>query len=148
MTFRPPDEAALKELQDRLRKGGTVRRISMDDAPVSKPGNSKPGKYRNRRVAIDGLIFDSQAEADRWAELQALERSGAISDLRRQVRYELAPAVTVQGRKRPPIRYIADFVYERDGQKFTEDRKGYRTEVYRLKRHLMMAIHGIEILET
>ena len=145
MTFRPPDEAALKELQDRLRKGGTVRRISMDDAPAVV---SKQKKYRNRRVAIDGLIFDSQAEADRWAELQALERSGAISDLRRQVRYELAPAVTVQGRKRPPIRYIADFVYERDGQKFTEDRKGYRTEVYRLKRHLMMAIHGIEILET
>lgn len=143
MTFRLPDEAALKELQDRLRKGGTVRRNSMD--VVSK---QKPGKYRNRRVVIDGLIFDSQAEADRWMELQALERSGDISGLRRQVTYELAPSVTVQGRKRPPIRYIADFVYERHGQTLTEDKKGYKTEVYRLKRHLMMAIHGIEIHET
>ena len=44
MTFRLPDEAALKELQDRLRKGGTVRRISMDDArreaSVNPPGQS------------------------------------------------------------------------------------------------------------
>jgi hypothetical protein len=84
-----------------------------------------------------------------------LQRAGPVYDLRREVVYELAPAVVIQGRRRPPLRYVADFVYmlrssdqEEDARMVVEDCKGVRTEGYRIKRHLLKAVHGIEILET
>lgn len=36
--------------------------------------------------------YDSKKEYDRWIELQLLEKAGEISELRRQVEYELIPA--------------------------------------------------------
>ena len=45
-------------------------------------------------------------------------------------------------------RYRADFVYIRGGRRVVEDAKGFRDRVYKLKRALMLACHGIEILET
>ena len=62
------------------------------------------------------------------------------------------------GRKRPELRYVADFVYWeidqarkndfQNGKWIVEDVKGILTPVYRIKRHLMMSVHGIEIRET
>lgn len=50
-------------------------------------------KYRNVKVrAIDGTVFDSHKEARRWQELLLLQKAGAITELRRQVEYELIPA--------------------------------------------------------
>jgi hypothetical protein len=77
-----------------------------------------------------------------------LGKAKKITDLQLQVKYELAPSVVIQGRKRPPIRYVADFVYMQDGKRVVEDVKGMLTPVYKLKRHLMATVHGIEILET
>lgn len=93
------------------------------------------------------MSFDSRREFARYLELALHERVGQISDLRRQVVFELAPAVVIQGRKRPALRYMADFVY-RDGAGKTviEDVKGKLTEGYRIKRHLM-AVLGFEIKE-
>jgi len=46
------------------------------------------------------------------------------------------------------MRYIADFVYKDDeGKTVVEDAKGVLTPVYKLKRHLMMHVHGIKINE-
>jgi len=36
--------------------------------------------------------YDSKKEYDRWLELQVLQRAGEISELRRQVEFELIPA--------------------------------------------------------
>ncbi len=78
-----------------------------------------------------------------------LERAGHIAGLTREVPFELAPAVVIQGRKRPAMRYFADFVYSTaDGKIVVEDAKGVRTEGYRIKRHFMKHIHNIDILET
>jgi hypothetical protein len=44
--------------------------------------------------------------------------------------------------------YIADFVYQEDGKLVVEDVKGHRTEVYKLKKKLMLWVHGIRIKET
>ena len=104
-------------------------------------------KYANHRVEIDGQTFDSKAEARYWGVLQIRLKAGEISNLRRQVAYELAPAVVIGGRKRPPLRYIADFVWEEGGRVVVADVKGAVPEAYRIKRHLMKAIHGIDILE-
>lgn len=106
------------------------------------------GKYGNRKCEADGITFDSQKERERYHDLKRFERIGKISNLRLQVRYEIAPAVRLDGRKRPARYYVADFVYEEDGAEVVEDSKGYRTPEYRLKRHLMKACHGIEIREV
>ncbi|AOZ08159.1 DUF1064 domain-containing protein [Cupriavidus malaysiensis] len=106
-------------------------------------------KYGNRRVTLNGEKFDSQREMERYSHLRLMERAGLIGGLRRQVAFELAPAVVIQGRKRPPLRYVADFVYREAGAELDtiEDSKGAITEAYRIKRHLMAAL-GFAIKET
>lgn len=114
----------------------------------------KPNKYKNILCTVGDEKYRSQKERDRHQELKLLEKAGHIHALIREVPYELAPAVNVQGRKRPPLRYVADFVYMHRNNtgigwhKVVEDCKGVRTEGYRIKRHLLKAVHGIEILET
>lgn len=109
-------------------------------------------KYRNRKVTVDGIMFDSVREARRYGELKLLEKGGYISNLRLQVPFELLPNQkdidgNVIERK---VRYIADFVYfdRQKGQEVVEDAKGVRTDVYRLKKKLMLDKYGIQIKEV
>jgi hypothetical protein len=101
-------------------------------------------KYGARKVAIDGIVFDSKAEARRWGELKTLEKAGVIADLRRQVQYEIIPKQ--KGERRAV--YTADFVYREGGQEVVEDVKGVRTRDYILRRKLMLWVHGIRVRET
>ena len=102
-------------------------------------------KYGARNVkAPDGQVFDSQMEYDRWCVLRLLERAGRITDLKRQVSYELIPK---QGTMRA-CSYVADFTYRENGKPVVEDCKGYRTEAYKIKKKLMLWVHGIRIKET
>ena len=95
-------------------------------------------------TAPDGQVFDSQKEYNRWCNLRLLERAGKISDLKRQVSYELIPK---QNGERA-CSYVADFVYNEDGKTVVEDCKGFRTEGYKIKRKLMLWVHNIKIKET
>lgn len=102
-------------------------------------------KYGARKVtAPDGQVFDSQKEYNRWCNLRLLERAGRISDLKRQVSYELIPK---QNGERA-CTYVADFVYLENGKLVVEDCKGFRTEGYKIKRKLMLWVHNIKIKET
>lgn len=103
-------------------------------------------KYGARKVtAPDGQVFDSVKEYHRWCELRLLERAKRISDLQRQVKYELIPK---QDGERA-CTYVADFVYiDSDGRTVVEDTKGVRTDAYRIKKKLMLWVHGIKIKET
>ena len=102
-------------------------------------------KYGNRKLkAPDGQVFDSVKEFHRWGVLRLLERAGKISDLKRQVSFELIPK---QDGERA-CTYVADFTYYEDGKLVVEDCKGFKTEVYMLKRKLMLWVHGIRIKET
>lgn len=117
-------------------------------------------KYHSKKITVDGETFDSKKEYRRWQELRLLEKAGSISDLRRQVTFELVPAsrekpaIGPRGGVKPgkviekPVNYIADFVYFKDGERIVEDTKGVRTADYIIKRKLMLYIHGIKILET
>lgn len=106
-------------------------------------------KYHAKKTELDGITFDSRKEAQRYAELKLLERSGAIHNLQRQVRYELIPAQKRDGKTiERACHYIADFVYEENGKTVVEDVKGYRTKEYVLKRKLMLQVHGIEVREV
>lgn len=119
-----------------------------------------PSKYGNKKVVRNGITYDSQKEANRHAVLKMLERSGKISDLQHQVKFVLIPAQyepdTVGKRggvKRGKLlerecSYIADFVYTENGKQVVEDSKGFRTADYKIKRKLMLSVHGIRIKET
>lgn len=102
-------------------------------------------KYNNKKLkAPDGQVFDSVKEYHRWGCLRLLERAGRISDLKRQVKYELIPK---QDGERACY-YVADFIYTQDGKLVVEDVKGYKTEVYKIKKKLMLWVHGIRIEEV
>ena len=110
---------------------------------------SRKRKYSNEPVYINGIRFDSKHEGNRYQELLLMQRAGKIKDLRLQVKFELIPAQrTAKGKYVPPVTYTADFVYERNGQFVAEDAKGFKTDVYKLKKKLMLYIKGIEIEES
>lgn len=107
--------------------------------------NSKQNKYKNEKITMDGMTFDSKKEYYRYCDLKLLERAGEIKDLQRQVKFELIPKQ--EGER--AVNYIADFVYiDRKGKKVVEDTKGIRTAEYIIKRKLMLWRYNIKILEV
>lgn len=109
------------------------------------PGESE-SKYHARRVEIDNIMFASTAEANRYADLKLLERSGDIKDLELQPEYPLIVNNVRVGVYRADFRYVD----VRQGLLVVEDVKSpaTKTAVYRLKKKLLMAIYNIDILET
>ena len=106
-------------------------------------------KYRNQKVTVGGEAFDSKKEANRWLELVQMEKSGRISNLRRQVKYVLIPSQRQCGKViERECSYYADFVYMFGGVEIVEDAKGIRTKEYIIKRKLMLWVHGIKIQEV
>lgn len=107
-------------------------------------------KYRNQKVTVDGITFDSRKEATRWAELKLLERAGRISFLERQAKYVLVPKQVRDGKVvERPVVYRADFAYkDENGNDVVEDVKGLRTKEYIIKRKLMLWEYGIEVKEV
>lgn len=108
-------------------------------------------KYNNKKVTVNGQVFDSKKEANRYKELLMLEKAGAIKDLRMQVKFTLIPAQRDEATGKVVERecsYKADFVYEEDGKTVVEDVKGFRTKEYIIKRKLMMWRYGIRIREV
>lgn len=101
-------------------------------------------KYHAQYTTVDGIKFASKKEATRYRELKLLERAGVITKLRMQVPFILVDKSQF-GRQ---IKYLADFVYEEDGETVVEDTKGFRTDVYKLKKRLMAEKYGIVIKET
>ncbi len=94
--------------------------------------------------------YASRKEHRRANELRLMQRAGLISGLREQVPYELIPAQRdADGRViERSCTYVADFVYtDGHGDTIVEDTKGMRTDVYRIKRKLMLHVHGIRITE-
>lgn len=96
--------------------------------------------------------FDSKREYERYQALSLLERSGVISDLQIQVPFELITKQKKSTGYERPVKYIADFVYVKDGQKVVEDAKGYKKgaiyELFVIKRKLMLEKYGIEVREV
>jgi hypothetical protein len=111
---------------------------------------TKKLKYGNTKCEYNGMKFDSLAELRRYKMLELLQKSGKIIDLTRQISFVLAPKVMINGSVKRSLIYRADFSYRYAGSEklIVEDVKGILTAVYKIKRHLMMSVHGIEILET
>jgi len=124
----------------------------------------KVNKYQAQKCELNGEKFDSRKELQRWLELRLLERSGQITGLKRQVKFELIPAQREPdktGKRGGVIKgktleqscdYYADFVYKDSrGNTVVEDVKGYKQggaySVFTIKRKLMLYRYGIKIKE-
>ena len=120
---------------------------TMRDLPVDKKIGKQ--KYGNVKTEIGGIKFDSKAEAKRWTYLAMLQNAKEIKDLELQVPYELIPRQTSSnGKIVRSCSYIADFRYRaKDGRIVVEDVKGAVTPEFRIKRKLMLQVHGVDIVE-
>lgn len=125
-------------------------------------------KYGNRKITVDGKIFDSVHEAERYKQLRLMEQAGKIRELETQRKFELIPAqyetyerYSSRGKRlqdgrrcvEKGVGYVADFVYrDESGALIVEDTKGYRKgtayDVFVIKRKLMRHIHGIAVKEV
>lgn len=126
-------------------------------------------KYYNVKTrASDGNVFDSGKEARRWEQLLLLQRAGKVTNLDRQVEYELIPAqyetyprFSKKGERlkdgqrllERKVAYVADFTYldAESGELIVEDVKGCKQgaayELFTIKRKLMLAVHSIRVRE-
>ena len=95
-------------------------------------------KYHSKKVIVDGIEFDSKKEAKRYSELKLLERAGEIKELELQKVFELQPSFKKNGKTYRKTTYKADFYYfnNRIGKYIVEDVKGFKTEVYKLKKKM------------
>lgn len=112
-------------------------------------------KFNAVKKTVDGIKFDSTREAKRYEELKLLVRAGKIKSLRVQVSYPLVKSVKYKNAKRakPEMIYTADFEYWdiENNELVVEDVKSVATAKltdYIMRRHMMLAFHGIEVLET
>lgn len=115
-------------------------------------GNSidvKQNKYKNKKVIYDGIKFDSKKEMAFYVKLKLLEEKGIIKDLELQKSFELQPSFKLNGKTYKKITYRADFSYVsiEDNKMHIVDTKGFRTEVYKLKKKMFAYKYGIEIEE-
>ena len=96
----------------------------------------KRPKYRNRRVRVDGILFDSQLEADYYSDLKLQLKMGTIRGFCRQPEFVLQEGF---GDIRP-ITYKPDFiVFYLDGSYEIVDTKGFETQEFKRTRKLFKA---------
>jgi hypothetical protein len=124
-------------------KGKSKRSSSVSNNPLASQVKSPiHSKYNAKKTLIDGILFDSKFEAERYCILNVMNKAKIISDLKLQVPYE----IIMNNIK--ICTYIADFVYIKNGNIVVEDAKGVKTPEYRLKKKMMKAVHNIIIFET
>lgn len=106
-------------------------------------------KYKAKKTIVNGITFDSKKEACRYVQLKLKKDKGEISNLEMQKRYELIPKQLDDKGKvlYRAVHYVADFVYDKDGQTIVEDTKGVRTADFIIKEKLMYQVYGIKITE-
>ena len=146
-------DAKAENLAVAALKHGRIGNHSGDGEKSLKRPILKGAKYRNQPTVVEGHRFDSKKEARRYQELRYLEQKGVIENLSLQVAFVLAPSVRFEDepRAKPALKYVADFVYSEGGRRIVEDVKSGATAkaaAYRIKRHLMKAVHGIEVKEV
>ena len=129
-------------------------------------GRNKRNKYNASKSEMDGYVFDSKKEKARYMELKAAIEAGVITDLQRQVRYELEPPVveeyeeqlkTKVVRKTRTVQrgiyYTCDFQYVKDGKLVVEDVKSSPAQAkldkaYQIRKKLLFARYGIKVYEV
>lgn len=112
-----------------------------------KDGQVRRQKFNAEPTDVDGFRFASQREAGRYVTLAIEQRVGDIRGL------EIQPQFALHVHRPDGVlvcigRYVADFAYERNGQRVIEDAKGMRTPLYTWKRNHVTAEYGITVVEV
>lgn len=128
--------------------------------------NKKRSKWGNQKITHEGEKFDSKKEYARWLFLKEAVERGEIEDLRRQVRFELLPAVkedyvvhlktkdvTKTKVVQQAVFYRCDFAYKKNGVEVVEDVKAAPNstaldKTYTIKKKMMKSLKGIDIKEV
>lgn len=105
-------------------------------------------KYHSTKIDSADGKFDSGLEYKRWVYLKALEQSGEIKNLVRQVPYTLIPSQYKDGKVLfREMKYVSDFEYDvvETGEHVVEDVKGMVLPVFKVKQKLMYYQFGVEV---
>jgi len=101
--------------------------------------NNYKSKYKNKYTVIDGIKFQSIKEANKYSELKMLKLTGEIKFFLRQVPFDLPGN----------IKYKLDFlVFWSDGKISFIDVKGFKTQVYKIKKKQIKSLYGVDIEEV
>jgi hypothetical protein len=96
-------------------------------------------KFKARTTECNGIKFTSKKEAKRYHQLLLLQDKGDIVFFLRQTPMHLPGN----------IKYICDFlIFWSDGNVTFEDVKGFKTDVYKLKKKLVEDNYPINLVET
>ena len=131
-----------------LGEYGEMKKQNLSTNSWQSLGKPTTSKYKNKKVVVDNILFDSKKEANYYTKLKILRDVGKISGLRLQEKFILQPSFKLNGKTYRAITYVADFVYKDDKGMHVVDTKGYRTETYKIKKKLFMKRFGIEIEEV
>ncbi|MCP4653669.1 MAG: DUF1064 domain-containing protein [Candidatus Omnitrophica bacterium] len=103
-------------------------------------------KYNAKPVFVDGIRFDSKKEGSRYKKLKELKESGEVISFELQKPYPLNDYAKT---KREQIKYCCDFFIKwKDGTETIEDTKGFKTQVYKIKKKLFETKYRIKIVES
>lgn len=134
-------------MSDRLTAAEYLERVNGKGKKGEPPDSPKASKMRNQPTPYNGRTYQSKKEATRAKELDWMVHLGEIQAWEAQVPFKLeinSILITT---------YVLDFlITHKDGSKSYEDCKGQRSgvpyQLFKLKKHLMKALHGIEVKEV
>lgn len=102
-------------------------------------------KYRNKKVEVDGRLFDSKKEAQFYGVLKLQKKAGEILEFECQPKFELqAPFKNSEGKHLRAITYTADFLVYHDGYREVVDVKGMQTETFKIKWKMLQYMYRNE----
>lgn len=130
----------VKALNPELFSPTHINSSLSDDGRFRPAKEPRANKYGARRTEMDGIVFDSAKEARRYQVLKSMQDAGEISDLWLQSIITLMEGFIYRGKYIQPVRYTADFVYNKDGKMVIEDVKSVataKTEAFRIRWRLL-----------
>lgn len=113
----------------------------------------KRAKFGNKKKLVDGIVFASGHEANRYIELKTMQAAGLIRALELQPKFAIFACELSTGNGIEVASYKADFRYfDVQTQRVRiEDAKSSGTDedtAYRLRKKLVEACHSIAIEEV
>lgn len=137
-----PSKPCAVPLCPHLRATGSYVCAAHGKASSRAVGAKSAHKYGAIATEVDGIRFDSKAEATYYRELKLREKGRDISELRLQTRWPLHVNGVEIGA------YVSDFDFKEDGRLMVVDVKGVKTPLYRWKKKHFQLQYGMSITEV
>ena len=118
-----------------------IDQSTLDMLNAGEKTKPKKNKYNAKQIAIDGYIFQSTKEGNRYQELKMQEHCGIVKNLELQPKFVLQEGFRHKGKWISPIRFTPDFRYKKDNEIIVEDVKGgkaTKTEAYSIRKRLLL----------